>query len=86
MQDTNKQMIQNALAKVMKKLRGNKSQFIFSSESEISMSIISTAERGLKDPQLTTIFKLAEAYNVKTSDFIQMIVEELPKDFSMLDK
>lgn len=86
MQTDNKQQIRNALAKVMKRLRGEKSQFIFSSENEIPLSIISTAERGLKDPQLTTLVKLAEAYNLSLSEFVKMIENELPKGFSMLDK
>ena len=81
MQTDNKQQIRNSLAKVMKRLRGVKSQFIFSSENEIPLSIISTAERGLKDPQLTTLFKLAEAYNLSLSEFIKMIENELPKGF-----
>ena len=69
----------------MKELRGDKSQFIFSSENDISVSIISCAERGLKDPQLTTLFKLANAYNIPVFDFIKMVAEKLPEDFSMIE-
>lgn len=40
----------------------------------------------LKDPQLTTIFKLAEALEIKPHEFIKLIEEKLPSDFSMIDK
>ena len=87
MQDKNnkKRTILNALALTMKELRGNKSQFIFSSENDISTSIISCAERGLKDPQLTTLFKLAEAYNISIDDFMKLIIDKLPDNFSLIE-
>lgn len=82
----NKQKILKALAIITKELRKDKSQFLLSSENDISVSILSTIERGLKDPQLTTIFKLAEALEIKPHEFIKLIEDKLPKDFSMIDK
>ena len=84
--DNKKQLILNAQAEICKKLRGDKSQFLHSSENGISSSIISTIERGLKDPQLTTLFKLAESYNIKASELLRMIENKLPKDFHMIEK
>ncbi len=81
-----KQLILNALAEAMKELRGDKSQFMFASENDISIAIISTGERGLKDPQLTTIFKLAEAYNLSPEKFIAKIVANLPSGFTFTDE
>lgn len=86
MQDKNKKLILQALSDVMKELRKEKSQFMFASENSISTSIISTAERGLKDPQLTTIFKLAEAYDISAEEFIRLIREKLPENFSLIEK
>lgn len=74
------------LGENIQRLRGDKSQFILSSENDISCSIISTVERGLKDPQFTTLFKIAEALNIKTSELIKLVENELPKNFSMIDK
>lgn len=82
----NKQLLLNSLAKCTQELRGDKSQFILASEYEISTSIINTIERGLKDPQLTTVFKLAEALNIEPYEFIKRIQDGLPKDFSLTDK
>lgn len=82
----NKQKILEALAVITKELRRDKSQFLLSCENDISVSILITIERGLKDPQLTTIFKLAEALEIKPHEFIKLIEEKLPSDFSMIDK
>ena len=84
--DENKKMILIALAQTMKELRGKKSQFIFASENDISISIISTAERALKDPQLTTLFKLAEAYDMSVTEFLTKIIKKLPSNFTMIEK
>ena len=84
--DENKKIILNILAKHTKELRGDKSQFILACDGDISVSIISTVERGMKDPQLTTVFRLAEALNIKPSEFIKLIEDDLPKDFSLVDR
>lgn len=84
--DIKKDMILKALAQVVISLRANKSQFILASENDISVSIISTIERGLKDPQLTTVFRLAEALNVEPGELMNLIKQKLPKDFSMIEK
>ncbi|MDO5304476.1 MAG: helix-turn-helix transcriptional regulator [bacterium] len=85
MQDK-KEIILNVLAEVVKDLRGKRSQFMFASENDISTSIISMIERGLKDPQLTTLMKLAEAFDMKFSDFAKLIEEKLPDNFSLIEK
>lgn len=81
-----KQILLNALAEVMRELRAEKSQFLISSENDISLSIISMTERGLKDPQFTTIFRLAEAYNINIIEFVERIYKKLPDNFELIDK
>jgi len=83
--DDKKKILLKTLAIKIKDLRGNKSQFLLSSEYDISTSIISTVERGLKDPQFTTVFKLAEALGVRPYKFIKLIEENLPEGFSLID-
>lgn len=82
----NKKLILESLAKHTKALRGDKSQFMFCSENDMSTSIISTIERVMKDPQLTTVFKIAEAFNMKTWQFIKLIEDDLPENFSLIEK
>jgi len=84
--DENKALIYRITGEVMASLRGEKSRCQISSENGISTSILSMVERGLKDPQLTTVFKLCEALGVKASDFIKMVEEKLPEGFTLLDK
>ena len=84
--DEKKKLIMRILGESVIRLRGEKSQFILASENDISSSIISTIERGLKDPQLTTFFKIAEALNMKPSELLLEIENQLTKDFSLIDK
>lgn len=86
MQEVKKKVIRNALAATVKRLRGKKSQFILGAEYDIPSSVISDIERAVKDPQLTTLFKLATAFNMTVSEFISEIEKELPKDFSVNDE
>ncbi|MFA7658845.1 MAG: helix-turn-helix transcriptional regulator [Candidatus Gastranaerophilaceae bacterium] len=81
-----KKLIRHAIGKVVTNLRGDKSKFMLGAENDISTSILSNLENGKKDPQLTTIFKLAEAFNMKASDFIKLVEKNLPKNFSLIIK
>ena len=59
---------------------------MFASENDISTSIVSTAERGIKDLQLTTLYKFAQAYDLTFAELALKITEKLPKDFSLIEK
>lgn len=80
-----KKAILKLLAKHTRILRGEQSQFMFCSENDIATSTISTIERVKKDPQLTTVFKIAQAFNIKTWEFIKLIEDDLPEGFSLID-
>ena len=81
-----KKIILMALAKTLKDLRGAKSQFMFSSENDICIDIISKCERSLKDPQLTTLYKIAEGFNMSFPEFAAEIDKNIPSNFSLIDK
>ena len=81
-----KNLIMKTLGKTIKKLRGEQSQFMLASENDISVSIISTTERGIKDPQFTTLFKIAEALNIKPSELVKLVENQLPEGFTLIDK
>ena len=84
--EANKKLLLNALAKTVTELRGAKSQFILCSENDISTSILSLIERGEKDPQLTTVFRIAEAFDLSVLEFLQKLCDKLPDNFEMIDK
>ena len=72
-ENENKKIITAAAGKVLKELRGAKSNYLLGAEYEISTSLLNHIERGIKDPQFTTLFKLAETFEMKLSDFIKCI-------------
>lgn len=81
-----KKIILTALAKTIKELRGKQSQFKFCSENDIPIDIISKSERGMKDPQLTTIFKMAEAFSLSPEEFVAKISSKLPENFYLIER
>lgn len=86
MQEEKKQIILAAIADTVKKLRGRKSQFMLGAEFDIPSSVISDLERGIKDPQLTTLMKLSRAFGLTISDFMKEFEKELPSGFSVCDE
>ena len=86
MQDIKKKIIMQSIAKTVKRLRGDKSQFMLGAEYDIPSSVISDIERAVKDPQLTTLFKLANAFGVSVSKFMKELEKDLPKNFSVGDE
>lgn len=80
-----KLLIMKVLGENIRRLRGDKSQFILAGENDISCSIISTVERGIKDPQFTTLFKIAEALNIKPSELVRLVEKDLPDGFTLID-
>ena len=85
MQEEKTKLICKVAGQALKMLRGEKSLYMLSAEYEISTSLLSSLERGLKDPQLTTVFKLSEALGIKASDFVKIIEQELPNGFSLIE-
>lgn len=85
MQKEKKNIILKAIAFTVKRLRGTKSQYLLGGEYGIAPSILSDIEREVKDPQLTTLFKLAGAFNLSISQFMQELEKDLPKDFTIYD-
>ena len=85
MQKEKKDIILNAIASTVKRLRGSKSQYLLGGEYDIPSSVLSELERGLKDPQLTTLFKLACSFNMTISQFIIELEKNLPENFMIFD-
>lgn len=83
MQESKRNILLNALSKTVKELRKDKSQFMLGAEYDIPSSVISNIERGVKDPQFTTLFRLSEAFGLKLSEFAKEIEKELPENFSV---
>ncbi len=84
-QNENKKSITKAAGKVLKELKGGKSNYLLGAEYDISTSLLNHIERGIKDPQLTTVFKLAEALGVRPWEFVKKVEENLPENFTLIE-
>lgn len=81
----NKQLLQKALAKVIKKYRDKEGKSITLISAEIGMtkSIWGDLEREQKDPQFSTLWRIAEALDIPLSTLILEIETKVGKDFSL---
>ena len=80
-----KEILQHILGKVIKKYRATKSINQLSNEIELSKSIWSDLERGKKDVQFTTFWRIAEALNVAPHKLLKDIEIELGAEFSFIE-
>lgn len=74
---------QNALAKIIKGHRQELHLSMTESSRKIKLtkSIWSNLEAGSRDPQLSTIWRMAEALNIPLSQIIIELEQELGKNF-----
>lgn len=84
MQETKRELLK-ITGNIIKKYRGIKSISLLSNEIELSKSIWSEVEKGNKDIQLTTLWRISEGLNIKPSELIKEIENMLGKDFSFLE-
>lgn len=85
--DDKKSELTGALGKVLTKLRAKTKRSVRSTALEINLSktTLLLAEAGKLDPQISTLCKISEAYYIKPEKLFQMIYEELPENWSILE-
>lgn len=77
--------LQKAMAVIVNKYRGERSISRLSNEIELSKSIWSEMEKGRKDIQLSTFFRISEALEVKPSKLLSEIEDILGDNFSFIE-
>lgn len=79
-----KQVFQQGIARVLKR---NRTKSITKSSDEIGMgkSIWADLENGIKDPQFSTLWRIAEGLDIKPHVLVKMIEDELGENFSFLE-
>ena len=79
-----KKELQKAIANVIKK---NRKKSITKSADEIAMgkSIWADLENGIKDPQFSTLWRIAEGLEIKPHILVKMIEDEVGAEFSFLE-
>lgn len=85
--DKKKEFMQ-ALGRVITKLHAKSKRSARSIAYEINMSktTLLLSEVGKLDPQLTTFCKIAEAFYIKPETLLQMVYEELPDNWTIIDE
>ncbi len=86
-QDPQKQLLLNVIGDLIKekRLAQNKGIILFSYEYDISNSSIALLEKGKRDVQITTLWKLANAFGMSFSEFVKEIEDRLPSGFKLID-
>ncbi len=84
----NKKHLQIKLGDLIKKerLKTNKSISLLSAEIGITKSILADTEKGIKDPQLSTLWRLSQGLNIPLSEVIKKLETELGKNFSLIEQ
>jgi len=57
----------------------------FSFEYDIGNGLLSRLERGDTDTQISTLWKLSNAFGMKFSELVLLIEAELPEDFNFYE-
>lgn len=70
--------MEDSFGKVLKRLRTEKkiSQEKFAENCNLDRTYISLLERGLRQPTISTIFKISQELEISASDFIKLVENE----------
>lgn len=81
-------LILQLLAEELKKERESqgKSLRILAYEFDIQMSLLSRLENGVNEPKLISIWTVCEALGIKPSELLKRIENNLPEEFSLIDR
>lgn len=71
---------------VRKREEMGKSQRIFAYENDIQKSLLSRLENGMNEPKLFSLWKIANACDMKLSELIKLVEEYLDEDVILIDK
>ncbi|MDO5437337.1 MAG: helix-turn-helix transcriptional regulator [bacterium] len=83
----NKQILQNKLAEIIRteRIRKNKSISLISNEVGMTKSMWADMERGIKDPQFSTLFRMLEGLEIPLDVLASELQKSLPENFSLID-
>ncbi len=82
-----KQILQTALAEVVKDARVNQKKSISLIANEIGMtkSMWADLEKEIKDPQISTLWRMAEGLNITLSELVKRLEIKLGNRFTLID-
>ena len=77
--------LQKTLAEIIKKLRNKKSITQLANEIDLSKSVWFNLEKGERDIQISTFWRIAEGLDIKPSDLVKEIENQQGEDFSFIE-
>jgi len=83
-QKANKEKILQALGKIVhiNRIQRKKGINKFSFEYDIGNGLLSGLEAGKTDSKITTLWKIANAFDMKCSELIKLVEDEVGEDFN----
>lgn len=90
MQDTNKnQKLAITLGNIIKDMRQNKKKFSLNklaNEYDLGKTTLRKIENGWVGCKFATLWRIAEALDIKPSNLVKIIEEQLGEDFKLIDE
>lgn len=85
--NTKKQKLLKIIGQLIKekRLQKEKGILLLGYEYDVSGSSIMHLERGERDVQVTTLWKLANAFGMSFSEFVKEVETRLPERFKLID-
>lgn len=82
---TSKELLLKTVGELVKskRLELGKGILLHSYEYDIPSSSLNLIEKGKRDVQLTTLWKIASSFGMNLSEFIKLIENKLPDDFEL---
>lgn len=82
-----RQILLNAIGEIIHENRETtgKGILLHSYEYDLSSSSLALIEKGQRDPQITTLWKIVNSLDMDFKDFIELLIKRLPEDFKMTD-
>ncbi len=83
----NKKIFQKVIGEIIKKHRKQtgKSISLLSAEIGMTKSMWADLEKGIKDPQLSTLWRICEGLNLNISEILKEIEETLGENFTFTE-
>ena len=85
--DPKKELLLQVVGTIIKekRLAKNKGILLLSYEYDIANSSIALLEKGVRDVQFSTLWKLANAFGMSFSEFAREVESRLPEGFKLID-
>lgn len=82
-----KALLLKTIGKIVKECRIKKGKGILlhAYEYDISSSSLNFIERGVRDVQITTLWKIANSFDMSFEEFIRKVEKELPENFTLIE-